>query len=139
MKFNDKERQLALNYTVYMIASSYFASASVLTRQRASRGHLLYVLQLAADQYRMEESMIALMEKQILPLLPSSFLRAPVKVRFLDSDHGVRITALGYMLEILPRFRERSLSFDALFRDLPEGTCVFWEEKPYRHRRKDPA
>ncbi len=124
MEFTGKERLAALNYSIYMIASSYFHSARCLDAGKESQGFLLWRLLGPTQQYRMEDPVIELMERRILKFLPEPFQNADVQVRFLNNQAGIRILGLGYRLDILPVEDGRYPKFAYDYKDLIEGTSV---------------
>ena len=102
MEFTRKEKREAQNYALYMIAASYFLSASCPDGNREARGRQIYLLLGHNEQYRMEDAAIELMEKHILKLLSPAFLQSAVQVRFLPDAAGIRISCPGHRLEIRP-------------------------------------
>ena len=77
-----------------------------------------------AWRYRMEDAAIALMEKSVFKFLPRPFVSAAVKVDFLVQNRGVRISALGYQLDIHPVKVGREILLSYEYQDLMEGTAV---------------
>lgn len=100
MEFTRDERLEALNYSIYMIAASYFKSAKCLSKGQEAHGLLLYKLLGNNEQYRMEDCVIAMMEKKVLSFLPDDFVETDVKVQILPYNGGVRIYCPGHQLKI---------------------------------------
>lgn len=124
MELNRNEKMSAVNYSIYMIASSYFNSAKCVNESRESKNRMLYLLSSVNEQYRMEDAAIALMEKSVFKFLPRPFVSAAVKVDFLVQNRGVRISALGYQLDIHPVKVGREILLSYEYQDLMEGTAV---------------
>ena len=135
MEFSRNERKAAMNYCIYMMASSYFRSSKCLNESREFKNYLLYRLCGINEQYRMEDTVIALMEKTVLKILPEPFLTADVKVDFLTGNEGVHISALGYQLDIRPVEDERKILLSYEYRDLMDGTVVRYAPEIKKKRR----
>lgn len=135
MEFSRNERKAAMNYCIYMMASSYFHSSKCLNEGREFKNYLLYRLCGINEQYRMEDTVIVLMEKSVLKILPEPFLAADVKVDFLTGNEGVQISALGYQLDIRPVEDERKFLLSYEYRDLMDGTVVRYAPAIKKKRR----
>ncbi len=107
IKLDAKETMAAQAYAAYMIATSYFGSYKCVTPQMEKKTEHLYRLQSIENQYKMEDRIKALMEKQVLPQISEELLDSQVEVAFLSDGSGVRITdGLEFVLEIRQSVRE---------------------------------
>ena len=107
MEFTKKEKTEALNYSIYMIATSYFNSCVCLNKGCEKHGHLIYMLVGVKEQYKMEDAVIALMEETLLPMLPQAFQEADVTAAFLPNGEGIGISGRGYQLKIAGWFNKK--------------------------------
>ena len=121
MRFSNDDRLLALNYSLYMIASSYVHGASCTNKAAEKHGRQIYRLLGTAMQYKMENAVIRLMDEYLLYDLPAGFFKADVRVSFLSGNAGIRMEGWGYVLVIRIRAGKKKIFFSYEFADLVEG------------------
>lgn len=124
--------QQALDYTLYMIAGSYFRKA-VCDRARLKESQLLlrYKEQRPEVQYLMEELCIGYMEEHLIPRLPEEIWQQEVAVRFEQtSENGpVRVifSGRGFALSVRAERKGRKkvrMSFRFLRREKSVGEAT---------------
>ena len=92
IKLNLKETMLAQSYAAYMMAASCFRSSVCRTPQMEKRAYLVYRLAGERKQLEMEERILYLLDKKILPHMDAEFLSSKVEVRFLQGGNGICIS-----------------------------------------------
>ena len=75
--------QMAFDYAMYMIATSYFDEVACNNSILTNRLYLRYAELKAEKQFVLEEQCIRHMEEKLLPRLPKQFLEAKVTVKLL--------------------------------------------------------
>lgn len=101
LRFDVKETMLAQSYAAYMMASSCFRSSACATPQMEKRAYLVYRLAGERKQLEMEERILSLLDKKVLPHMDAEFLSSKVEVRFLPRGNGICISDGLKILEII--------------------------------------
>ena len=109
MKLNIEETVAAQTYAAYTIASSYFGPCTCASRQMEQRSRVIFCALSAKEQEKMEERIIFLMEKKVLPKIRKGFLNSRVKVKFLADGRGILATDGKEALIIRLTWRSREL------------------------------
>ena len=100
IKLNLKETMLAQSYAAYIMAASCFRSSVCRTPQMEKRAYLVYRLAGERKQLEMEERILSLLDKKVLPHMDAEFLSSKVEVRFLPRGNGICISDGFKVLEI---------------------------------------
>ena len=109
IKLNLKETMLAQSYAAYIMAASCFRSSVCRTPQMEKRAYLVYRLAGERKQLEMEERILFMLDKTILPYMDTEFLSSKVEVRFLPEGNGICISDGFTVLEISQKsFRDEN-------------------------------
>lgn len=85
-KMNLTNNQVAFEYAIYMMVSSYFKTSRCTSKILEQSMRLQYVEQKERTQLQMEDTILSFIEKKMVPLLPESIWDEDVKVIFQPSD-----------------------------------------------------
>lgn len=117
MKLTDN--QMALEYAMYMIASSYFKHATCRNRLLEQRMLIQYKEQKLDNQYRFEETCIAYMEN-LVKKLPGKILTDDTEVHFVPGRHEVHFESDKHILVFRCLSKGRKISIRGfLIRKIP--------------------
>lgn len=83
VKIKFANNQLAFEYALYMITSSYFKKTSCITSLLEKKLFLYYNEQKSNTQYHMEDLCIRHIEQELLHNIPKSLWNETVKVRLI--------------------------------------------------------
>lgn len=100
LKLNVSETMLAQTYAAYMMTMSCFRASVCTTPQMEKRAYLVYRLAGERKQLEMEERILYLLDKKILPHMDAEFLTSKVEVRFLHGGNGICISDGFKVMEI---------------------------------------
>ena len=88
MLLNSKDKQAAMDYTIFMMVGSFFDKTETASPGKEKIYHLRYQLLGHKTQYEWEEAVERHFLKKILPNLPKAFLDGTAKVHFVHEKDG---------------------------------------------------
>ena len=97
MNFTKTEKLSAMNFAAALIIESMF-SKPLSGMSSCGNRFLLYRLLGEKEQYRMEDAIIPLLDRRVLPCMPEDFLRSDAVLTFLPDNSGVRVETDRYTL-----------------------------------------
>lgn len=137
MKLTRFERRSAVLYVVCFVAESGFEAVSPRLRPDEGSMSLRYRLLGAREQLAVEDAVIAFLENEVFPSLPSDFLGSSVVRTFLPDGSGVRFSAGFRTLVVRFEVADRKVDLSARFIDGSTGETVErTTRRPENFRRK---
>lgn len=97
-------RQRALDYSMYMMLSSYFKGSICKSTFLEKRLYLYYKEQKPDTQVELEEKCIRLIEQEILPQIPKACLDDKVQIKLTQGEPReavmISVYGCGYRLQV---------------------------------------
>lgn len=158
-KNTQEDIQMALEYAMYMMLTSYYDHAECRTPIYEDKLYLRYKAQRMNDQYKLEDYCLRYIERELLPKYPAAYWKQSVEVRLMPTEDGcggrILISDKRLELDVRVEYRVRKKKEDMKNRrkkysrphkseeapktDIIRITHTVRVLRPYKKRRKEVA